>query len=99
MNTPETIRLLRKARGMTQTQLAQKAHISRTTLFNIEKGKRSPSDSIMASLAEAFGLTVLELTVACLEETDITPKRRLLYRYIVEPIRQEILGHGKVDAE
>jgi transcriptional regulator with XRE-family HTH domain len=34
----ETVRRLRKERGMTQQDLAQKAHISRATLSKLENG-------------------------------------------------------------
>jgi len=54
------IKILRKHRGMTQAELAEKADISRPYLTEIETGKKDGSIRAMRGLAEAlevpFGL-------------------------------------------
>lgn len=52
------VKVLRKYRGMTQTDLANKAGISRPYLTEIETGKKDGSIRAMRSLADALGVNV-----------------------------------------
>ena len=52
---------LRKARGLTQNDLAKLAKVPRTTLSHIESGAGNPSLRIVATLAIALGVTIEEL--------------------------------------
>ena len=52
------IKILRKYRGMTQAELAEKADISRPYLTEIETGKKDGSIRAMRGLAEALGVPV-----------------------------------------
>ena len=57
------VRALRKAKRLTQTELAEQAGISRNHLHRIEAGsRRNISPGILRSLAEVLGVTVDELT-------------------------------------
>jgi y4mF family transcriptional regulator len=48
----QTIRFLRKQSGLTQLQLAQLAGVSKTVVFDVEKGKETVQlDSILKILA------------------------------------------------
>ena len=51
----------RKARGMTQEQLAQISGVHRVTIARIESGEISPNLRTLERLAEAMGVTVGEL--------------------------------------
>jgi transcriptional regulator with XRE-family HTH domain len=56
---------LRKTRGFTQTELAQKAGISRPYLSAIEKGKQAViSNVIMLKIAKALNKPVTEIFFA-----------------------------------
>ena len=50
------IKILRKHRGMTQAELAEKADISRPYLTEIEIGKKDGSIRAMRGLADALGV-------------------------------------------
>ncbi|MFK7839028.1 MAG: helix-turn-helix transcriptional regulator [Bdellovibrionales bacterium] len=52
------IRVLRKYRGLTQAELAERADISRPYLTEIETGKKDGSIRAMRGLAEALGVPV-----------------------------------------
>lgn len=52
------IKILRKYRGLTQAELAEKADISRPYLTEIETGKKDGSIRAMRGLAEALGVPV-----------------------------------------
>jgi len=55
------VRELRQQQGFTQTGLAQKAHISRGYLAQIEAGQRRISLHMACNLAGSLGISVEEL--------------------------------------
>lgn len=52
----ENIRLARKRRKLTATQVAERANIDRTTLYNIEKGNGSVSMAAYFNTLRVLGL-------------------------------------------
>lgn len=61
MELSEKLQALRRARGLTQEQLAQQLYVSRTAVSKWETGRGTPNiDSLMA-LAEVFGVSLDEL--------------------------------------
>lgn len=50
------VRRLRKARGLTQEQLAHDAGIDLTYLGGIERGRRNPSLAVLVRLSDALGV-------------------------------------------
>jgi transcriptional regulator with XRE-family HTH domain len=55
------IKTIRKERGITQTDLALKAGISRTYLADLEGDRYAPSLKILGVIAEALNLKLSEL--------------------------------------
>jgi len=58
---PNRVNELRRARGMTQQQLADKVGCSKMQVSGIERGKREFSLSMMQRFATALGVTAGEL--------------------------------------
>lgn len=58
---PNRVNELRRARGMTQQQLADKVGCSKMQVSGIERGKREFSLSMMQRFAAALGVTAGEL--------------------------------------
>lgn len=56
-NTGELIKALRKQKGYTQKQLADKAGISRTGLIRYENGETSPSIQVLQQIANALDVS------------------------------------------
>ena len=56
----EVIRRLRKERGLTQRELADKAGTTQYTISEIELGHRDPHPTTLRKLAGAFGISVAE---------------------------------------
>ena len=50
------IKILRKSRGLTQQQLADKLSVKRATISNYEIGRRSPHIKELEEIAEALGV-------------------------------------------
>ena len=59
--TGALIAQMRKERGLTQRELAEQLHISDRTVSKWERGAGFPDVSMLVPLAEALGLSVLEL--------------------------------------
>ena len=56
------IKMERTKRGWSQEQLGELAGISNTSIGAIERGQSTPSTLSLAKIANAFGITVSELT-------------------------------------
>ena len=59
--TGTVIRRLRENKRMTQEELAEKIHVSGKTVSKWETGKGLPDISLLESLAEALGISMIEL--------------------------------------
>ena len=57
----ENFKRLRKARGMTQGAVAERAALSATYISDVERGRANPTLSTTEKLAAALRLDVLEL--------------------------------------
>lgn len=57
-----TIRMLRKAAGLTQTQLARRASVSLSLLSKVECGDRAATHALLAAVARALRVPVERLT-------------------------------------
>lgn len=61
MSFQKNLRKLRLGKGLTQAQLGEKFHISRTAISNYETGKMEPSIRMLLNFADYFGVTVDQL--------------------------------------
>ena len=59
--TGNTIRQLREGRGLTQAELAERIGVSSKTISKWETGKGLPDISVLQPLAQALGISVIEL--------------------------------------
>lgn len=57
----ERLKILRKNKGLTQTQVADAVELGRQAYAYYEKGERAPSPETLCKLADFFGVTVDEL--------------------------------------
>lgn len=73
----ENIRTLRKEKGFTQSELAEKAHISVIFLQGIESEKKWISPATVAALAKALGVSQARLFKNCFEEREKEKMKRL----------------------
>lgn len=61
MSFENNLRKLRLNKSITQTELAQKLHLSRTAISNYENGKVQPSLDTLIKISEIFEITIDEL--------------------------------------
>jgi transcriptional regulator with XRE-family HTH domain len=57
----EAVRSSRKAAGLSQEKLAEKADLSTVFISRIERGKESPSVDSLVKIARALGVKVRDL--------------------------------------
>lgn len=55
------VRRRRSAAGLSQSDLAERAGVSRQTIISLEKGRFDPSISLAFKLAEIFGCAIEEI--------------------------------------
>lgn len=91
MDIGQAIKELRVKQGMTQGQLADRCGMSTNAICSLETGKAYPPKSTVDKLCEAFGIPQSYLLMASIEEEDIPEDKRVLYRALLEPLRNELL--------
>jgi transcriptional regulator with XRE-family HTH domain len=52
---------LRRERGLSQEELADRANIHQTYLSGVERGKRNPTITVLHRIAEALGADIEDL--------------------------------------
>ncbi len=60
-NIGKNITKLRKEKGITQEQLAERLHVTRQAVSHWENGKTNPDIDILTTLAEYFEVSIEEL--------------------------------------
>ena len=88
MDLGQAIRTLRIKHAMTQTQLAERCGV---TVCSIETGKTYPQKTTLRLLCEVFGISQSLLLISTIEESDFPEEKRMLYRAMLEPLRNELL--------
>lgn len=90
------IKTLRLGQGMTQTQLAERCGTSTNAVSDWETGKSWPPKGVSERVCEALGVPTSYLMLASIEEDDIPEEKRVLYRALLEPLRNELLKGEEV---
>ena len=91
MDIGQAIKELRTKRGMTQEQLADSVGMSINAISSWELGKTIPPKATIEKLCRAFGIPVSYMLMAAIEEQDIPEEKRVLYRALLEPLKNELL--------
>lgn len=73
------IRILRKTRGLTQEQLADKLNIKRATISNYEIGRRSPHIKELEEISEALGVNLEYFGFGGSAAVDLVARAKVLF--------------------
>lgn len=92
MDLGQAIRILRQKQGLTQGQLAELCGMNDQTISNWEAGKTWPPKGASERVCEALGVPTSYLLLSTIEEQDLPEEKRVLYRTLLEPLRNELLG-------
>ena len=77
---------------MTQEQLASSCGMSVNGVSLIETGKRTPTTATLELLCKTFEIPVTHLLLQTIEEEDFPDDKRVLYRALLEPLRNELIS-------
>ena len=92
MDIGQAIKQLREKHGrMPQSELAQKCGVSVNTVSSWETGKAYPPKSSIELLCQAFGMSLAQFQLQAIEESDFPEEKRVLFRAMLEPLRNELL--------
>lgn len=84
-----TIKELRKDKGLTQPELAEKLGISETYLRFIETGKRSPSRKLLLKISDFFNVELDE--IICIGKEISVEKENVIESLLQKLIENEIV--------
>lgn len=99
MDLGNAIKTLRIKLNMTQSQLAEKIGMSITAVSSLETGKAYPPKATVEKLCKAFGISPALFQLSLIDEGDFPEEKRVLYRALLEPLRNELLdpnSHEKI---
>lgn len=95
MDLGQAIRNLRIKQQMTQAELAERVDMSINAVSQIELSKTIPPKATVERFCRAFGIPVSYMLLATIEEQDVPEEKRVLYRALLEPLRNELLPNNK----
>lgn len=91
MNIGQAIKILRRKRNMTQGDLASRIGMSVNAVSSWELGKSNPPKDSIKLICDAFHVPVSYLMLSTVEEKDFPENKRLLYRVLLESLKNELL--------
>ncbi len=80
MNIGQSIKNLRKAKGINQATFAESVGITQTYLSQIENGHKEPSTYVLRLIAEEIEMPLPILFWFSVEETDILPRKKQAFK-------------------
>jgi transcriptional regulator with XRE-family HTH domain len=88
------LRQARLAAGMTQGELADKAHVQASYISDLEKAKVAPGIDLVDRLAKALDISVTDLLPPPPEETEDERRERVkgLFEEVVEEAGEDLLA-------
>ena len=75
----QKIKILRKTRGLTQQQLADKLNVKRATISNYEIGRRSPHIKELEDISEALGVNLEYFGFGGSAAVDLVARAKVLF--------------------
>jgi transcriptional regulator with XRE-family HTH domain len=88
MNIGNTIKELRKKRGISQGEFAKLCEISQTSLSQIETGAKKPSKTTLKKVCEHLEVSEPLLYVLSLEDVDVPENKKEVYNTIYPHVRK-----------
>jgi len=90
MNLGHTIKTIRKQRQYTQDEFASACSITQTYLSQIENNLREPNLSVLKTIAEKLSIPLPVLFFISLNEEDVQPDKREMFRKL-DPLIKRII--------
>lgn len=91
MNTGQAIITIRKARGMTQKELAKRCGISQNALVELEKNRSHPQMATLKKLQAALDVPQSYILLYAIEDSDIPEDKLKTAKHLLTPLREYLL--------
>ena len=92
MNIGQAIVTIRKARGMTQKELAERCGMSQNALVTLEKNRCShPPMETLKKLQEALDVPQSYILLYAIEDCDIPVDKLMTAKQLLMPLREYLL--------
>ncbi len=90
MNIAKAVKDIRRAKGISQVQLAVNANTDQSQIYKIEKGKKATTFSSINKMAKGLGVEPIILLLKSLEEKDIDKVYPLYTRDLIRQVIESI---------
>ena len=91
MNIGQAIVTIRKARKMTQKELAERCGMSQNALVAIEKDRSQPPMGTMKRLQEVLGVPQSYILLYSIEDCDIPEDKLKTAKHLLMPLKDYLL--------
>lgn len=91
MNIGQAIVTIRKARKMTQKELAERCGISQNALVELEKNRSRPAMATLKKLKNALGVPQSYIMLYSIEDRDIPEHKLETARQLLAPLKEYLL--------
>ncbi|RNI27368.1 XRE family transcriptional regulator [Rufibacter immobilis] len=95
MNLGTAVKILRKQRGHSQKEFAEKCGISVNALCQIETNASFPQKSTIKRICEELGIPTSYLLFFSIDEDDVPVEKREIFNALGGPLKQLLLGAEK----
>ncbi len=92
MNIGAAIKTIRKQRGITQEELAEKCGISRTAISFIESGTNRPHEYNLEAICLALEITVGILHIIALDKEDMPLRNRKAFVLVFPAVKAMLMN-------
>lgn len=90
MNVGLGIKKIRREKNISQGSLAILVGISQTSLYQIEKGKKQPSQKTFQTICNKLEVAEIVVYMAALEKVDVPEKNKELYSLLYPTVEEMI---------
>ena len=91
MNIGQAIVTIRKARKMTQKELAERCGMSQNALVTLEKNRSHPSMETIKKLLAALDVPQSYILLYAIEDCDIPEDKLKTAKHLLTPLREYLL--------
>ena len=91
MNIGQAIVTIRKARGMTQKELAERCGMSQNALVALEKNRSRPPMETMKKLQSALNVPQSYILLYSIEDCDIPEDKLKTAKHLLMPLKEFLL--------
>ncbi len=91
MNIGTGIKLIRKSKGISQGELAEKCGLSQASLSQIENGLKRPSAKNMKKLCDVLDVPEIFIYLYTLEDVDVPESKKEVFN-LLYPSVKEMMG-------